>query len=141
MALQACLRGLQTEIFNGQRVSVLEFDPPTDRYHVVTTMGLRAIKAENVEILSQWRGQRVYVRGVKRIDLDQNVAFAISELDAQGKVVVAKVEEDDNKESLFRMHKEKLRLLPHMPPSCCSSTTRQHFYKMCRQDWGGQTHR
>ena len=111
MALQACLRGLQTEIFNGQRVSVLEFDPPTDRYHVVTTMGLRAIKAENVEILSQWRGQRVYVRGVARPDLDENVAFAISELDAQGKVVVAKVEEDDNKDALFRMRKDKLRRL------------------------------
>ena len=121
MALQACLRGLQTEIFNKQRVSVLGFDPPTDRYHVVTTMGLRAIKAENVEILSQWRGQRVYVRGVARPDLDENVAFAISELDAQGKVVVAKVEEDDNKDALFRMRKDKLRLLPHIF-LCCRST-------------------
>ena len=137
MALQACLRGLQTGILNGQFVSLVDFDPFRDRYHVATTMGLRAIKPENVEILSQWRGKRILVRGVARSDLDENFVFAISDLDAEGKVVVAKVAEDDNKDRLFRVRNTKLRLLPHMPACSCSSSRMQHFYRMCHQDWGG----
>jgi len=145
MALpQAYLRGLQAEIFNGQRVCVQRFEPSTDRYDVCTTMGLRAIKAKNVEIVSPWRGNMVFVRGVAQPSLNECFAFAISELDAQEKVVVAKLEDDEHKGKLFRASKDKLRLLPHMPPTTSAGTElktgsrlMQHFYKVCRQDWGG----
>ena len=133
-AVRARVRGLHPEI-NGQHVSVRRFDPVTDKYDVVATFGQRFIKAEYVEILSQWCGRRIYVRGVARLDLNEKIAFAITELDAEGKVVVAMVEDDDSKNVLFRMREENLRLLPHMPPA--DETVPAHFYNICRQDWGG----